>query len=211
MERVCALFDMDGTIFESGISFLAIRQQLGLAQNGMPILEQLQQLPPDARARGIDLLHAAEAAGAESGSLIPGAAELLGWLEGRGIACALITNNSRRSADAVLARHPLPFDLVLTRDDGATKPNPELFQKALKEFGVRPSQAIAIGDTHLDALAAHAAGIEEIHLVALPSWMAELIPAEVTYTAAANLADAKRGIDDWLQRIAHHFRIEDKS
>jgi len=200
VKQICVLFDMDGTIYNSGIDFLAIRERLGLPQDGMPILEQLRTASPEARERGAELLHSAEAEGAANGQLIPGTIELLAWLRGRGIRCALITNNSRRSVEAVLAKHPLSFDLILTREDGAAKPDPDLFLKALERLHVQPSHAVAVGDTHLDALAAHRAGIEEIHLVSLPDWMAALIPADITYTPLADLGDVRERIEEWLKR-----------
>ncbi|MFC2106243.1 HAD family hydrolase [Candidatus Bipolaricaulota bacterium] len=197
---MCVLFDMDGTIYDSGIDFLAIRARLGLPQNGMPILDQLRTSSPEIRARGIELLHSAEAEGAANGRLIPGTIELLAWLQGRGIRCALITNNSRLSVEAVLAKHPLSFDLILTRGDGELKPEPDLFLKALDQLHVRPSHAVAIGDTHLDALAAHRAGIREIHLVSLHDWMAALIPPDIAYKQAADLKDVRELMVEWLQR-----------
>lgn len=200
VNRVCVLFDMDGTIYDSGIDFLALRTRLGLPQNGMPILDQLRTSSPEARARGLELLHSAEAEGAANGQLIPGTVELLAWLRRRGIRCALITNNSRRSVDAVLAKHPLSFDLILTRDDGAAKPEPDLFLKALERLHVQPSHAVAVGDTHLDALAAHRAGIQEIHLVSLSDRMAALIPPDIAYKPAADLNDVRERMVEWLKR-----------
>ncbi len=200
MDQICVLFDMDGTIYDSGIDFLAIRERLGLPQNGMPILDQLRTASPETRARGVELLHAAEAEGAANGQLIPGTIELLSWLRRRDIRCALITNNSRRSVEAVLAKHPLFFDLVLTRDDGAAKPEPDLFLKALEQLHIQPSHAVVVGDTHLDALAAHRAGIQEIHLVSLRDWMAALIPTDIAYKPAANLDDVRMRMAEWLKR-----------
>ena len=200
MKQVCVLFDMDGTIYDSGIDFLAIRERLGLPQNGMPILDQLRAVSPETRIRGLELLHSAETEGAANGQLIPGTIELLAWLRRRGIRRALITNNSRRSVEAVLAKHPLSFDLILTRDDGAAKPEPDLFLKALERLHVQPSHAVVVGDTHLDALAAHRAGIQQIYLVSLPDWMAALIPANIAYKAAADLYDVRDRIDEWLKR-----------
>lgn len=197
---MCVLFDMDGTIYDSGIDFLAIRARLGLPQNGMPILDQLRTSSPEIRARGIELLHSAEAEGAVNGQLIPGTIELLAWLRVRGIRCALITNNSHSSVEIVLAKYPLSFDLILTRGDGELKPDPDLFLKALDRLHVKPSHAVAVGDTHLDALAAHRAGIREIHLVSLPDWMATLIPPDIAYKSAADLCDVRVRIDEWLQR-----------
>jgi len=200
VKQICALFDMDGTIYDSGIDFLAIRERLGLPQDGMPILDQLRTASPEVRKRGTELLHSAEAEGAANGQLIPGTLELLSWLRERDAWCVLITNNSRRSVEAVLAKHLLVFDLILTRDEGPAKPEPDLFLKALNRLDVQPSRAVAIGDTHLDALAAHRAGIEEIYLVALRDWMAALIPTDIAYTPLADLSDVRVRIEEWLER-----------
>jgi len=192
---------MDGTLFDSGIDFLGIRSQLGLPQDGRPILAQLEEATPEDRARGIELLHATEAEGAANGRLIPGTAELLAWLRGQQILCALVTNNSRRSVDAIVARHPLlSFDLILTRDDAAAKPEPDLFLLAMEKLGCNPAASAAVGDTHLDAMAAHRAGIREIHLISLPEWMANVIPVNVEYKPANNLADVHSGLEAWLLR-----------
>lgn len=199
--KLCILFDMDGTLYDSGIDFLAIREKLELPQKGMPILDQLREAPLEVQIRGTELLLSAEAKGAAAGQMIPGANELLAWLQVGGIGCALITNNSRRSVDAILAKHPLSFDLVLTRDDGAAKPHPHLFLKALEHLQIPPEHAVAVGDTHLDALAAHRAGIREIHLVSLPDWMAALIPEEILYKASANLNDVRTRIGEWIDNM----------
>jgi len=200
MRRRCVLFDMDGTIYASKISIQAIRDQLDLPQDGRPILDQLKEQSPELRDRGVDLLHAAEAEGAANGQLIPGTRELLAWLQEKNIRCGLVTNNSRQSVDVILAAYPLPFDVIVTRDDAATKPSADLFLLALDRLDCRPSEAVAVGDTHLDGLAAHRAGIQEIHLVSLQDWMADVIPADVKYEASKDLAEVRAGIETWLKR-----------
>lgn len=192
------LFDMDGTVFDSHLDWIELRRSMGLRPDGRPILAQLEGTPEAERSRCLAILHAAEREGAERGELIPGARELLVALRERGVSCVLVTNNSRESTETVLARHPLPFDLVMTRDDGAMKPDPEAFRLPLNCLGVRPDDALAIGDTHLDAVAAHQAGIAEILLVRLPEWMRPLIPADVTYREADDLAQARGIIESLL-------------
>jgi HAD superfamily hydrolase (TIGR01549 family) len=184
-----ALFDMDGTIFDSKIDLAAVRRALALPRDGRSFITQLSELPPADRERGMALLVEAEMQGVENGALLPGAAPLVAFLEEQDVRCALVTNNSRASADAFLQRHPLAFDLVLTRDDGAAKPDPGSFRRALAHFGAEPREAIAIGDAHLDLLAAHGAGVEEIILVAPAPWVLEFIPDGVAHQQAADLAE----------------------
>ena len=193
-----ALLDMDGTVFDSMIDLAAVRRDLGLERDGRGILEQITELAPDARARGLEALLDAEARGAASGELVPGAVELLAALRARGVRCALVTNNSRASVDAMLRRFPLAFDLCLTRDDGPTKPDPTLFRIALKRLGAAATEAISIGDAHLDLLAAHAAGIAEIVLVRPSSWVLDFIPAGVAHHRAADLLEVREIVERLL-------------
>jgi len=186
-----ALFDMDGTIFDSRIDWVSLRERIRIPWDGRAILAQLIDAPADVREEGLALLHEAEREGAENGSLIAGTEELLGFLRAQAVRCALITNNSRRSVDTVCGRYPLPFDLVLTRDDVTTKPEPEGFLRALAAFGVEPQEAVAIGDAHLDLIAAHRAGIDEIVLVATPARMAVHIPRDIAYRAASDLFEVQ--------------------
>jgi HAD superfamily hydrolase (TIGR01509 family) len=185
-----ALLDMDGTVFDSKIDWLRLREEIQLPWDGRPILAQLSDSAPDVQTKGLALLHEAEREGAENGELIRGTQELLELLCRHSVRCALITNNSRRSAETVLSRYRLPFDVVLTRDEAPTKPDPEGFVRALAHLQVGPSEAVAIGDAHLDLIAAQSAGIGEIILVGTPPWMKEHIPPDAEYRAAADLAEA---------------------
>jgi HAD superfamily hydrolase (TIGR01509 family) len=54
-------------------------------------------------------------------------------------------------------------DVATSNDDAdRSKPFPDIFQAALERLGLRPSQAIAVGDTPWDALAATEAGLKII-------------------------------------------------
>jgi HAD superfamily hydrolase (TIGR01509 family) len=192
MTRIrAALFDMDGTIFDSRIDLGAVRLALGLPRDGRSFLEQLTDLPAEMQDKGMAMLVQAEARGAADGALLPGAEEFVESLRAHGVRCALVTNNSRASAEAVLRRHPLPFDLVLTRDDGAAKPDPGIFTVALARLGAAAREALAIGDAHLDLLAAHRAGVAEIILVSPPPWVIDFIPEGIPHRRARNLREAQ--------------------
>jgi len=186
-----ALLDMDGTIFDSRIDWLKLRDRIAIPWDGRPILAQLGDAAPDVRDKGLALLHEAEREGATNGELIPGAHELLGFLRDRDVRRVLITNNSRLSAETVLGRFSLPFDLVLTRDDGAYKPDPDALLGALARLKVSPSEAVAIGDAHFDLIAAHRAGIREIILVRMAEWMKEHIPPDAAYHTAEDLFEVR--------------------
>ena len=185
------VFDMDGTIFDSRLDWLGLREAMGLVPDGRPIMSQLENVDESERTRCLAILHEAERHGAETGVLVDGTRELLNRLKMRGILCALLTNNSRASADAVLRRHPLPFNLVVTRDDGPMKPDGAAFTHTLSLLGVGPDEVLAIGDTHLDAIAAHDAGIENIVLVGLADWMHSHLPTGARIRHVRTLGEAE--------------------
>jgi HAD superfamily hydrolase (TIGR01509 family) len=192
MTRIrAALFDMDGTIFDSKIDLGVVRRALGLPRDGRSFLEQLTDLPAEMQDKGMAMLVEAEARGAADGVLLPGAEEFVESLRTRGVRCALVTNNSRVSAETVLRRYPLPFDLVLTRDDGAAKPDPGIFSVALARLGATGLEALAIGDAHFDLLAAYRAGVAEIILLSPPSWVLDFIPEDIPHRRAADLREAQ--------------------
>ena len=182
-----ALFDMDGTLIDSKIGWLELREEIDLPWDGRPLLAQLAELGEDERAKGLEVLHRWESRGAAISELIDGAEDILNLLRAHGVACALVTNNSRANADVALERHGLAFDAVLTRDDGEVKPAPDLVLEALRRLGAEPKQAVFLGDAHLDLLAAQAAGIPRTILIGTPDWMQQYIPAGVEYTAVEKL------------------------
>lgn len=185
-----ALVDLDGTIWENPVRFATVREALGLPLDGRPILAGIEGLPPSERGPALALLAAHEREGVERGFLRPGAEELLRFLAARGVRTGLVTNNSRESAQAVLARHPLPFDLVLTRDDGPAKPDPEAFLIPLRRWGISPAEALVLGDSHLDLQAAHGAGIPHVVLVHPPDWTRAYFPEGAPFHEVGSLPEA---------------------
>jgi len=186
-----ALIDMDGTIWESPVRIGDVRHELGLPQDGRPILHGIARMPSSLRAQAIATLEAHEREGVERGSLRPGTHELLDFFRLRGVKSVLVTNNSRDSATAVLTRCALSFDLVATRDDGPMKPDPAAFLLPLARLKGPPDEAVVIGDSHFDLLAAVAAGIERVVLVQPADWMRAFFPPEARYHEVADLQEAR--------------------
>ena len=98
------LFDMDGTLTEPLLDFPRIKADMGIG-NG-PILEALAAMDPAARTVAEATLHRHEDDAAGRSTLNPGCLELLAALAARGIASAIITRNSGRSVQTVLAAPP---------------------------------------------------------------------------------------------------------
>jgi HAD superfamily hydrolase (TIGR01549 family) len=90
---------------------------------------------------------------------LPGAVELLRHLSSVGIAWAIGTSGTRRTASHALSLLDLPPDHpVVTRDEVPyAKPDPHLFLAAASRLGADIQNAIVVGDSVWDMLAAQRA------------------------------------------------------
>jgi phosphoglycolate phosphatase len=95
-------------------------------------------------------------------TLRAGAEECLRELREEGLSLAIVSNIGRRAMDATLRRLEVEdaVDLVLSRDDvRLMKPDGEGLRQALDHFGLEPHEALFVGDSRTDILAARAAGL----------------------------------------------------
>jgi HAD superfamily hydrolase (TIGR01509 family) len=154
------LFDMDGTITEPLLDFPKIKAEMGIGNK--PILEALAAMNPAdrERARAVLLRHECDAAGRST--LNAGCAELMRWVDQRRLGKALVTRNSRASVERVLATHGLRFDVLVTREDGKFKPDPDPLLRACERLNVRPDEAWMVGDGQYDVEAGIAAGVRTV-------------------------------------------------
>ena len=92
----------------------------------------------------------------------PGAAELLQTLAEAGIGAALVSNIGRTALAPALGRFGLDRRLspLVSRDDVTfMKPRAEGTLRALAQMQVAPAEALFVGDSRADVLAARAAGL----------------------------------------------------
>lgn len=97
--------------------------------------------------------------------LRPGVLPLLDWLEAAQIPFAIATASCRAEAEISLSAAGIRqrFIRVWTADDVAqTKPEPEVYLKAVAGFGAEPAHCIALEDSVNGATAAIAAGLKTI-------------------------------------------------
>jgi phosphoglycolate phosphatase len=185
------IFDLDGTLADSGADIAAAadhaRRRAGLVP--LPAAEILRHvgdgtrkliervLAHDPGSGRTDLpvsAAAVEASLADFGDfyrehlldhtvLYPGIAELLRRLAPRRLLVA--TNKPRAFTLAVLAGLGLAdrFDRVVCGDDvPARKPDPAHLRACLEGTGIAPRQAVMVGDSPHDVLAAHGAGLPAV-------------------------------------------------
>ena len=97
----------------------------------------------------------------ERSTLYPEVIEGLRALKDLGLCLACVTNKPIAFTTPLLARFGLTpfFEIVYGGDSLARKkPDPLPLQQVCRDFGLRPAQAVAIGDSSNDAEAARAAG-----------------------------------------------------
>lgn len=154
------LFDMDGTLTEPRLDFPQMKIDMGIGPG--PILESLAELNDFDRARAESVLHRHEENAAAESALNEGCRELLNFIQQSAWPTALITRNSRRSVETVLARHNLFFPVIVTREDGRHKPHPDPIHLACRQLNVTAVNAWMIGDGRYDIEAGLAAGTKTV-------------------------------------------------
>lgn len=109
---------------------------------------------------------------------------------------AIVTSSPKRALE-VLRLHGLLdlFAVTITAESVSfRKPHPEPVEKALDDLGVRPEEALMIGDTPLDVLAAIGANVEAIG-IATGTATADQLHQEGAKAVFTNLKD----FSFWLQ------------
>ncbi|MBH3364208.1 phosphoglycolate phosphatase [Pseudomonas fulva] len=184
------MFDLDGTLVDSVPDLAAAvdRMLLELGRpaagldaarhwvgNGAQVLVR-RALAGDIDHAGVDDALAEQAlalfmdAYAESHDLTvvyPGVQDTLRWLRKRGVEMALITNKPERFVGPLLDQMKLGsyFRWIIGGDTLAQKkPDPAALLFVMQMAGVTPQQALFVGDSRSDVLAAKAAGVQCVGL-----------------------------------------------
>ena len=203
--RFCTmLFDLDGTLIDTKELIVAsfrhaIKQVLGrdypdevyLAGQGRPLIDQM---------RSFDAKRAEELAAVYSEfnyryheRLIrefPGVRALLADLVAAGVRLGVVTSKKRRGAELGLRHFGLEAYLstaVFMEDTQEHKPHPAPVREALRRLGVRPEEAVMVGDSPFDIESALAAGTEAVGVAwgaHPPDRLREAGAAVVCYTVA---------------------------
>ena len=153
------IFDLDGTLTVPYFDFDAIRREIGLPTTPRtPILEAMETMTPAERDRCEVILIKYEEKAARESELWDDTHQVLATIRRAGIPLGLLTRNSRRSVDMVLAKHGLAFDCIHTREDGPIKPSPEPVLTICRTLAVEPTKAWVVGDYLFDLMSGNSAG-----------------------------------------------------
>ena len=180
------IFDLDGTLADSKETIVEVFRRL-FTEFGFPTPTgaEIRDVEAFGRARIIELILPREKRGDEELRArmlercsvlarellvkikpVKGAAETLEWLKKRGVKIALATNRGSTTDELLRLLGLLDyFDVVVTAEHTKNpKPHPEALLLAVKKLGVKPEEALFVGDTAVDLAAGNAAGIKTVLL-----------------------------------------------
>jgi HAD superfamily hydrolase (TIGR01549 family) len=179
VQRTVFVFDLDGTLVDSvyqhvlawqealeaggiELSVWRIHRRIGMS-GGLfvgALLRETGQPVDAAEVARLQQAHA-EAYRRQAGQLrvLPGARELLAHLTGAGVPWAIATSGLLAAARPTLELLEVPAGVpVVTRDQVAhAKPDPDLFLAAADRLGIDIADAVVVGDSVWDLLAARRA------------------------------------------------------
>jgi len=169
------LFDLDGTLLDSAELIITAFQETCrsllhrdvdretiLREWARPIRERFHALAPDQdEALSQEYLRRYLALHDRRARLFPGVPETLEALRDRRYAMAIVTSKRRATTQAALDAFRLDrWCAVVIADEDVTrhKPDPEPVRVASARLGVRPEDALMVGDTPLDIASGQHAG-----------------------------------------------------
>ncbi len=177
MRRTVVLFDLDGTLIDSGPMILASmrhacqtvlgyepdEERIRASVGGPGLVAQMRDLDPSRVDELVAAYRAHNAPLHEALEMFPGMAEVLQRLRDRGHLLAIVTAKRRATVELAFARFPLLAELTETlvadEDTERHKPDPDPLLEALARLGAAPHEAAYVGDSPFDIRAARAAEV----------------------------------------------------
>ncbi|KAM6544821.1 hypothetical protein CsatB_025557 [Cannabis sativa] len=154
------VFDMDGTLTVPVIDFPAMYQAvLGQEEylriraespSGIDILHQIENWSPEKQQKAYQTIADFERQGLDRLQIMPGAAELCGYLDSKRIRRGLITRNVMTAVDLFHQRFGITFSPALSREFRPYKPDPAPLLHICSVWDVQPDEVIMVGDSLKD-------------------------------------------------------------
>jgi pyrophosphatase PpaX len=177
MRFTVVLFDLDGTLIDSGPIILASMQHasrvvlgreipaevLGATIGGQGIVAQMQALDADRAGELLEVYKEHNDGLHEGLEAFDGLLVLLPRFRAEGRKLGIVTAKRRRTVQLALDRFPAleqEFDVVVAHEDtDRHKPDPDPVLLAIKKLGGTPAEAAYVGDSPFDIRAAKAANV----------------------------------------------------
>jgi pyrophosphatase PpaX len=170
------LFDLDGTLIDSGPIILASMQhaaqtvlgreiaadELARSIGGQGLVTQMEALDPDRVEELVEAYRLHNDPLHETLEAFAGMVEVVPRLKAQGRKLGIVTAKRHRTVALALDRFPWlgdQFDVVVAHEDTERhKPDPEPVLAAVDRLHARPAQAAYVGDSPFDIRAAKSAG-----------------------------------------------------
>ena len=171
------LFDLDGTLIDSGPIILASMQhatrtvlgrdiayeELAATVGGQGLVSQMQSLDPERVDELLEAYRAHNDPLHDTLEAFDGVLALLPRLRDEGRRLGIVTAKRHRTVALAFDRFPQldeHFDVVIAYEDTERhKPDPDPVLAGVAHFGADPSQAAYVGDSPFDIRSAKAAGV----------------------------------------------------
>ncbi|MDY6921696.1 MAG: HAD-IA family hydrolase [Pseudomonadota bacterium] len=210
------VFDWDGTLMDS-LSRIADCMQAAARDLGLePATEQqvhgvvglaldlaIQQLHPalaPEQLLGMQERYAQHYVTAETtpSPFYQGVPELLTELRQRGKLLSVATGKSRKGLERVFAAHAVGhwFHSSRCADETRSKPEPDMLLEILDYHGMKPRQALMVGDTTFDLEMARRAGVDAVGV----TWGAHDI-TRLQRHRPQTCVDSVQQLATWLQQV----------
>ncbi len=154
-------FDLDGTLIDSKLNFIAMRDDLGIGLD-IDILEYIDSLKGERRKEAENIVHRHEEEGARVSTIIAGVKTLINYFEEQLLPFGILTRNSRTCSEIMLQMHNLKTSRLVCREDAPPKPRPDGLLSLCEYFGVKPERALYVGDYIHDLNSAKNAGMPAV-------------------------------------------------
>lgn len=128
---------------------------------------------------------------------MPHALEVLQFVKDKGLKTGIVTNNGRAASNISCSRFNLTslIDALVTREDALRwKPDGATVKEALRRLQVRSEDAVFVGDSAIDILAARDSDVVSVALPTGPTKTKDLLTTAPDY-AIASLAELPPLID----------------
>lgn len=143
------LFDMDGTLTEPSFDFDYVRRALDI-EPGTDIVKAIEAMPEGRRAAAWEVIDRYEEQVRADTRIKPGVGEALRKFREAGVKLGILTRNTFKSVEAVLAKLDFEFDAILTREFPSMKPSPEPALHMFDKWGMSPAHGLVVGDYKFD-------------------------------------------------------------